>query len=126
MNQYVQKLREKPDNVKKQIALVASLCISGLIFAVWAMTWSFSDISSSKINDDILTPISLIKESAIDTYSQIKITPTLQQTIGNEDTLLLESQIIPNDTTAQQEDSTTIDSVLLDNDSDIVSETQVD
>lgn len=74
MKKYLEQLRSKSDAVKKQIALVSTIIIGGIIFLFWISTFSFqSNDSAMNIKaQDILGPLSSIKESAKDTYAQIK------------------------------------------------------
>ena len=69
MKEYIAKLREKPEPVKKQIALWGAIIGGGLVFLFWIATLSFTTKQADA--DKTLSPISALKETAQNAYTQI-------------------------------------------------------
>jgi len=73
MKKYIEQLKEKPEPVRKQIALVGAIIGSGIILIFWITTMSFDAknvIADSK--EKIVSPLSMIRENAKDTYDGLK------------------------------------------------------
>jgi hypothetical protein len=71
MKEYIAKLREKPEPVKKQIALWGAIIGGGLVFLFWIATLSFTTKQADA--DKTLSPISALKETAQNAYNQIQV-----------------------------------------------------
>ncbi len=72
MFDFIDKLRKKPLAERKMIALIVSASITAIIFFVWISTFwikPFSSDSKEKPALSGLTPLSSIKSSALDAYS---------------------------------------------------------
>lgn len=69
MLQHIEKLRAKPDHVKRRIAFFTSLCFTSLVFAIWIGSFK---VQNSPTAVDIKSPASSITASVIDSVKYIK------------------------------------------------------
>ena len=72
MREYIKKLQNKPEDIRKRILIGTVFSCMVLVFAVWVynLTDRFSDNIGEKIRSDI-KPFALFKNSLTDTYNNI-------------------------------------------------------
>jgi hypothetical protein len=69
MLQHIEKLRSKPEHIRRRIAFITSLCFTSLIFAIWIGSFK---IQNSPTALDIKSPASSITASVVDSVKYIK------------------------------------------------------
>ncbi len=70
MNNYLEKLRAKPEHVRRRIAFLLSLVITGVIFFSWFV--SFGIKTSSEKSVQARSPISTLTASVGDAFGYVK------------------------------------------------------
>jgi cytoskeletal protein RodZ len=85
MFELLEKLREKPDHKKKQIAFLLSLFIVGIIFVIW-LSVIYPDFKNESLIDD---KVSKLEPSPLGTFSETFKTGI--SAIGEQVTKLKES-----------------------------------
>ena len=93
MKEYIAKLREKPEPVKKQIALWGAIIGGGLVFLFWIATLSFTTKQADA--DKTLSPISALKETAQNAYTQITTDASGIQNPFTKNTQVKSPELIP-------------------------------
>lgn len=69
MLQHIEKLRQKPEHVRRRIAFFTSLCFTSLIFAIWIGAFKIQNTPTAV---DIKSPASSITASVVDSINYIK------------------------------------------------------
>ena len=73
MRKIIEKLKQKPEHVRRQVLLVSSLAITGIIFGSWMFLFhsefSKSDNKPSLASD--LKPLSMLKDDFLKTFHTI-------------------------------------------------------
>lgn len=70
MLRYIEKLRAKPESVRKTTALMISLCLIIVVFIAWlsGLPSNLSSIDENTENQNSSSPFELIKEGAGSVY----------------------------------------------------------
>ena len=68
MQKYIEQLKQKPEAVRKQIALVVAIVGSGIVFLFWISTFSLTTTNT----ENILPPLDSIRDNAQATYNDLK------------------------------------------------------
>ena len=78
MNQYIKKLRNKPEEVRKQILFFALLVCMSLVFFIWIVNLGKTnqdrkekELAGEEIQDKSIKPFSILKNSIKDTYEDV-------------------------------------------------------
>lgn len=73
MFDYIEKIKTKPEHVKRRFAFMVSFAISFMIFAGWIASYSFkSSAIIAKDNTLIDKPVSSLTASVIGVYDDVK------------------------------------------------------
>ena len=74
MKKYIEQIKKQPTEVRKNVALVATMIIGGLIVLFWISTFSIRTDSKAIIEakKTVVEPLTAISENAQDIYKQIK------------------------------------------------------
>lgn len=82
MQKYIQQLKDKPEPVRKQIALIGAIIGSGIVAIFWITTLSFDTKTAvQETKEKIIDPFAAIKENAIDGYNELKANRPEEQPI---------------------------------------------
>lgn len=78
MNQYIKKLRNKPEEVRKQILFFALLVCMSLVFFIWIVNLGKTnqdrkekELAGEEVQDKSIKPFSILKNSIKDTYEDV-------------------------------------------------------
>jgi len=73
MFNHIDNLRKKPESHRRRVQIVTSAGITLAIFAIWAISFTFSPSGSNKeAIDNIASPFGLIKENVSAAVVQVK------------------------------------------------------
>jgi len=73
MFNHIDNLRKKPEGHRRRVQLFASVGITAFIFAVWAISFTFSPNGSNKeAIDNVASPFGLIKDNVSAAVVQVK------------------------------------------------------
>ena len=95
MREYIKKLQNKPEDVRKRIVVGTVLSCMVLVFAVWV--YNLTDrFSSPDIKEQVrsdIKPFTLFKNSMSDTYKNISASVGKASVLGSEEKKVEEKQI---------------------------------
>ena len=114
MKKYIEQLREKPESVRKQIAVFATIFLGVFVLLFWIATLSFGSKQVSTVNQkSIIEPLAVIKENIQNTYVKIKNgTDNLQNSLNDDkltQTINNQQEIIDNEQPITDNTQPTID-----------------
>ena len=73
MKHYIKKLQTKPDHIKKQILVVSTVVLCGIVLSFWVFTLKYrfsSDENKTSLQSD-LKPFGMLKEGVSKTYQDL-------------------------------------------------------
>ncbi len=96
MKNFIYQLQQKPEHVRKQIAVVSTLSIFGLIFSVWWNVWS---INANENTPTDISPIAAITAPFQTVKEQMK--DTLPSAIADVRTQLTAAALVSSSTSEE-------------------------